>query len=138
MKKLILTILTTITILGLNAQGNNLQFNKVENLTFTTTNNSNNSQVNAGSFTVPANKVWKIVSLSRQTQLPSALPGGFQRVSAFFDIYINDINIKDSGFPIWLQSGTYVLFFGFDSNISLYPVNTNLTTLSSIEFNIVQ
>ena len=66
MKKLILTILTTITILGVNAQGNNLHFNRAlfETIFSAIPDNLTPYYVVQNSFTVPTGKVWKITEIN--------------------------------------------------------------------------
>ena len=68
MKKIILTILTTITVLGVNAQGSDLIFSRVIDTTLSVTisscTNTYTSKTFGTSITVPSNKVWKITSYS--------------------------------------------------------------------------
>ena len=80
MKKLILTILTTITILGINAQGNNLQFNQVLNYEYSVYALNYETSYSAGTIIVPQNKVWKITYSSVYS---STEPNNSEAVSAF-------------------------------------------------------
>ena len=136
MKKLILTILTTITILGVNAQGNNLQFNQVLNYEYTQGVmgvNLSESWFNVGLITVPPNKVYKITSGSIHTASNINLYfdfGGIKVGEHFVSGGENDSHINNC--PIWLGTGTY--------NVSLAHSNTGQVlygALSIIEFNIV-
>ena len=76
MKKIFLTILTTITILGVNAQGSDLIFSRVIDTTLSVTisscTNMYTSKTFGASITVPSNKVWKITSYSNVSTFNSS------------------------------------------------------------------
>ena len=134
MKKIILTILTTITILGINAQGNNLEFNRVINQDFI---GNVDSQIfyNIGTITVDPNKTLKISSFM-----------GFRDThsSSYVNVKINNMMVISSGTsqgekifaatPIWLGSGTHIVYFKGSGSV-LQPASFSI---SGIEFNIVQ
>jgi len=142
MKKLILTILTTITILGVNAQGNNLQFNRAlfESVATFIYNITTNDIEIQNSFTVPAGKTWKITAI-----------GGSDRILSNTDVNnASSIWISKSGEnkfmnlaatrgtelinPLWLPEGSYDVFArGGNQSPRTYHV-----LISGIEFNIVQ
>ena len=79
MKKLIFTILTTITILGVNAQGNNLQFNRAlfETIFSSIPDNLSPNMSISNSFTVPTGKVWKITEVNSSNKTLTNTEGGF-------------------------------------------------------------
>lgn len=137
MKKLIFTILTTITILGLNAQGNNLQFNQVINNEYTLSSFLNHRYNQVGSITVPTNKVYKITSASAYRW-----DGGSYDYTNGCSIKVGENILYDylysnggqiSNTPVWLSSGTYIVYL---RSISSYAELKG--GLSIIEFNIVQ
>ena len=136
MKKLILTILTTITIFGVSAQGNNLQFNQVLNYDYSVFCGAQYVLYSAGNFTVPSNKVWKITYSSVYSSSNPSFSGA---------LLIDNIKVcagriestsasDETGGILWLKSGNY----------SVYLMSTSTTnqdikaTISGIEFNIVQ
>lgn len=133
MKKLILTILTTITIWGVNAQGNNLQFNQVINQDFIGNVDSQTFYI-IGTITVDPNKTLKITSFM-----------GFRNDHSTSDIYVKINNMmvisSESGAdayiadtPIWLESGAHTVYFKGAGTV-LQPASFSI---SGIEFNIVQ
>ena len=129
MKKIILTILTTITIWGVNAQVNNLQFNQVINQAFTVNVTIAERWVASSTITVPVDKVWKITSSSAYASAINVLP---ERFYQFAHIKIGD-HVAESNFPIWLSSGTYTVWL--ESIALSIPKVTG--SISAIEFNIV-
>lgn len=135
MKKLIFTILTIITILGVNAQGNNLQFNQAifQEFIVTVPINYDERFFNAGTITVPQDKIWKITSSSA---------------------YCTDINPNDKMYeasikinnhilrfevgsnqtsPIWLNPGNYTIWLANGASLYLKTIGS----ISGIEFNLV-
>lgn len=135
MKKLILTILTTITILGVNAQGNNLQFNRAFNYDYSQLCSVEDQLYSAGNITVPQNKVWKIthssVYQSNRTGSNATLLIDNIKVSAT-RLAANSYNA--SAGIIWLNSGNYTVYL-----MSTSGNNQDVkATISGIEFNIVQ
>lgn len=136
MKKLILTILTTITIFGVNAQGNNLQFNRAFNYEYSQLCSVQSQLYSAGNITVPQNKVWKITHSSVYSSTNYFYSGS---------LLIDNIRVVGnrlaSGYEggimdgiIWLNSGNYTVYL-----ISTSTSNQNIkSTISGIEFNIVQ
>jgi len=136
MKKLILTILTTITILGVNAQGNNLQFNQVINNEYTLSSFLDHRYTQAGSITVPTNKVYKITSASAYRW-----DGGSNDYTTGCSIKVGENILYDysysnggqiSNTPVWLSSGTYIVYLR-----SLAQFSELKGALSIVEFNIV-
>jgi len=130
MKKLILTILTTITILGVNAQGNNLQFNRAlyENYVANGV-NVNVPEVLNSSFTVPANKVWKITSANAQGD-------SYGAVFYISKSGLNSFN-RSNDFPIWLPEGIYDMKVSSSATSSGNTLDDIYIVISGIEFNIV-
>lgn len=135
MKKLIFTILTTITILGLNAQGNNLQFNRAFNYEYSQLCSLQYQLYSAGSFTVPTNKVWKITHSSVYSSTNASYSGA---------LLIDNIKVcagrigassaSEKGGILWLKSGNYSVYL-----MSTSTSNQDIrSTISGIEFNIVQ
>jgi hypothetical protein len=147
MKKLILTILTTITILGINAQGNNLQFNRAlfERYDIDCIGNFNNQAFyKSNIFTIPVNKVWKIhrSSIINHTSINSndLYFGGLVSISLanedkFFLVCTtssSSYSEEQNGNIIWLPSGTY------DMKVKVPNSGTYDVIFNGIEFNIVQ
>ena len=134
MKKLILTILSTITILGVNAQGNNLQFNRAFNYEYSQLCSVGDQLYSAGNITVPPNKVWKITHSSvYNTSSTSYL------ASLLIDNIVVSIGRLSAGSSnsengiLWLNSGNYTVYL-----VSTSAANQNIiSTISGIEFNIV-
>ena len=136
MKKLIFTILTTITILGVNAQGNNLQFNRALYETVTTTQINLRSYYNiSNAFTIPAGKVWKITYVTSSDAINSSSTA--QRIN---NLYVSksgqeeygEVFLSANNPPLWLPEGTYDLNFNCNSSNKDYNL-----IFSGIEFNIV-
>ena len=129
MKKIILTILSIITILGVNAQGNNLQFSRSIFTEFINITGTSSDYINSGTFTIPTNKTWKITSVSC-----------YQRNNTSSVVSINDnlminnhfLSVAYPTFPIWLPEGTYTVY----TKLSSTSYNSN-SSISGIEFNIV-
>ena len=135
MKKLILTILTTITILGVNAQGNNLQFNQAifQEFIVTVPTNYDERFFSAGTVTVPQGKIWKITSSSAYCTDINANDKMYEA-----SIKINNHILRfevgsNQTSPIWLNSGNYTIWLA--NGTSLYP--KTIGSISGIEFNIV-
>ena len=139
MKKIILTILTTITIWGLNAQGNNLQFSQsifteFINVTGLTT----SDYINSGTFTIPANKTWKITSAACYQRYNTnsnlySIPCGLMINNHILSHSFNNGNYHTpTEYPIWLPEGTYTVY----TRLSSTGYNSN-SSISGIEFNII-
>ena len=139
MKKIILTILTTITILGVNAQGNNLQFNRAlfEQISLPLVQlpgNSNSGAISNSAIVIPSNKVWKITSVECEYN--------YNQVQ-YVPLNATYVGISKSGFNLfseidvgekilWLPEGTYDLKITSDT----YPFDA-IVLINGIEFNIV-
>ena len=151
MKKIILTILTTITILGVNAQGNNLQFNRALFETIVSGIPDNFGKVSiSNSFNVPAGKTWKITNFAPGAGTLSG-PGAAgvkglyisktgQDNFASYPIYNSGNNNSDippghMSYPIWLPAGNYDIVFEVPNNINYYSPIYIIAT--GIEFNII-
>ena len=134
MKKIILTILTTITILGVNAQGNNLQFNQAFNYEYSQLCSNKDQLYTAGNITVPQNKVWKITHSSVYNSdiysYSASLLIDNIRVTAG-RLESTTANHLSNGI-IWLKSGNYTVYLVSTSTIN----QTIISTISGIEFNI--
>jgi len=136
MKKLILTILTTITILGVNAQGNNLQFNRAlfEDYTVQAPSGSD-YHIISNAFTIPAGKVWKVTSLSASITGPNQYIAGdvgiskssVQKYSVSRSIGVGNT----SEMVLWIPEGSYDIRV-YSADAGWYNV-----ILSGLEFNIV-
>ena len=138
MKKLILTILTTITILGVNAQGNNLQFNQVIDLTFNVSTATRLSTITSA-FTIPTGKVWKITKAGGIT----VYGNGISNMESYYKKntaqYFSPLtNSSDTQLTIWLASGTYDLKADFDGFFNGSLLDPASISLNGIEFNVVQ
>jgi len=139
MKKLILTILTTITILGVNAQGNNLQFNRALFETICTTTAYQASYHNiANAFTIPVGKVWKINYVEGSDF--KNLNWSPSNANDIGDVYLSkagqdnymEIILGSYNSPLWLPEGSYDISFLCNSSNKDYNL-----IFSGIEFNIV-
>lgn len=133
MKSIVLCFTVFTISLMAKAQGN-LQFNQVMRLSYTGTIASNAAPVSAGSFTVPANKVWKIESGSAvdsklfTVQFSLTVDGQLlysgHSAGSSMPFYTSP--------PMWLSEGTYnvsaALITG--SNYSF------VAKISALEFNI--
>ena len=134
MKKLIFTILTTITILGINAQGNNLQFNRAlfEDLGTVTT--STGTITIQNSFTVPTNKIWKVLGMDARS-LNLLYTSNYIGISKSGNKKFMIAPTTGTGNDkiIWLPEGSYdVKMKGQQSSNVIYYL-----TLTGVEFNIV-
>jgi hypothetical protein len=133
MKKLILTILTTITIFGVNAQGNNLQFNQSIFFDLSNTNQQSGIWESSGTFTVPANKTWKITSTScYESGSNEAYYSNVCKLKINNHIINNSSAVRTAFYPLWLPQGTYTVYTY--TNITNY---SSFSSISGIEFNIV-
>ena len=138
MKKLILTILTTITIWGVNAQGNNLEFNRAFNYVYSQLCSVEDQLYSAGSITVPQNKVWKITHSSVYNSFYVSHSGSFLIDNIIVSAgRLENSSANNSSYGIiWLNSGNYTVYL-----VSTSTSGSNSTiksTISGIEFNIVQ
>lgn len=140
MKKLILTILTTITILGANAQGNNLQFNRALFETICTTTAYLTDYHNiTNAFTIPVGKVWKINNLEGSDF--KNLSGSPENANDIAKVYLSragqdnymEIILGSFNSPLWLPEGSYDISLVCNSSNKDYNL-----IFSGIEFNIVQ
>jgi len=120
MKKLLFILLTTFLSSGIYAQGNNLQFSQA-------------ILVESTSQTVPSGKVWKVVSVQRNTSAnynsSITINGTFIYVGGGYqDGVTQNQKVSNLGntFPIWLPAGTTI------------KAGTGVEFLSVLEFNIVQ
>ena len=134
MKKIILTILTTITILGVNAQGNNLQFNRAFNYEYSQLCSFEDQLYSAGNITVPQNKVWKITHSSVYNSDTYSYSGSLLidniKVTAG-RLASSSANELSNGI-IWIKSGNYTVYLVSTSTSN----QTIISTISGIEFNI--
>ena len=128
MKKIFLTILTTITILGVNAQGSDLIFSRVIDTVLiveaTTCTDLYANPVISPSITVPSGFVWKITSISMERgnadanrylsaydctsgNSSSSLCGNLRKhlVGTTFNLYGDNL-FSQGEFPMWFNSGT--------------------------------
>ena len=144
MKKIILTILTTITILGINAQGNNLQFNRAlfETVFSEIPDNLSPNYTLQNAFTVPSNKTWKITKWNSSNRSSINTESGY--IGRFYIsksgqndfIYIStNINNSKTQEIIWFPEGTYDISIGDITGLTSIEHNIIFT---GIEFNIVQ
>lgn len=143
MKKLILTILTIITILGVNAQGNNLQFNRalfetVLSKIFTGSTFSGPNLNESNAFIVPSGKVWKITSISGSNRTVTNQGTG-SVVAAYISKNGNDnfsryglSSTNEKEVVVWLPEGNYDAGIDINGNNGTYNL-----ILSGVEFNIV-
>jgi hypothetical protein len=137
MKKIILTILTTITIWGINAQGNNLEFNQVIDLTFNVSTATRLSTITSA-FTIPTGKVWKITKAGGIT----AYGNGISNMESFYkkntaQYFSSLTDNSDTQLTIWLASGTYDLKADFDGFFNSSLADPASISLNGLEFNIV-
>ena len=128
MKKIILTVLTIITVLGVNAQGSDLIFSRVIDTVLiveaTTCTDLYANPVISPSITVPSGFVWKITSISMERgnvnaerrlsaydctngNFSAALCGNLRKhlVGTTFNIYGDNL-FSQGEFPMWFNSGT--------------------------------
>ena len=130
MKKIILTILTTITIWGVNAQGNNLEYSQSIYLDYINPSSGvqGNTNHSVGTFTVPVNKTFKITS-SSCTQSSGGDPDLYGEGSC--QVKINRHKLNNNSI-LWLPSGTYTVY--------TMVAGTNwrsAVAITGLEFNIV-
>lgn len=136
MKKLILTILTTITILGINAQGNNLQFNQVLNYEYSVYALNYETSYSAGTIIVPQNKVWKITYSSVYSSTEPNNSGALliDNIKVCAGRLASTTSSDETGGILWLKSGNYTVYL-----MSTTDNGQEIkATISGIEFNIVQ
>lgn len=137
MKKIAVLSLFLLFAVGMNAQGN-LQFNQVKYIPLTVTQSGTSLYTDATTvITVPANKVWKIESITSCVYNPSINSLSFSvggRVvidnRLVFDANTNPVPI----FPYWLPAGTYNIVH---KSHSLTNGTTYYGAVSAIEFNVV-
>ena len=131
MKKLILTILTTITILGVNAQGNNLEYSQSIYLDYINPSSGvpGNTYHSVGTFSVPANKTFKITS-SSCTQSSGGDPDIYGSTPCLA-VKINRHKL-DNNSILWLPSGIYTVYTMVSGNNWRSAV-----AITGLEFNIV-
>ena len=141
MKKLILTILTTLTILGVNAQGNNLQFNRAlfETIFSSIPDNLSPNYTILNSFTVPTGKVWKITDVNSSNRTSTNTEGGFISEFLISKNAQNEFirikkNVDKTQEIIWLPEGSYDISLSGLNGTSSIQYNI---IVSGIEFNIV-
>ena len=144
MKKIILTILTIITILGVNAQGNNLQFNRALFETIFSeipSNLASSNYTKTASFTVPAGKTWKITDWSATNSTTTNGQSGYMNGGIYISktgeeefFRLQPFDYSKTVEIIWLPEGSY------DIHIESWNGSSNFTwfiKVSGIEFNIV-
>lgn len=128
MKKIFLTILTTITILRVNAQGSDLIYSRViDTVLIAETSTCTDLYANpviSPSITVPSGFVWKITSISMErgnvdanrnlsaydcisSNFSTGLRGNLRKhlVGTTFNIYGDNL-FSQGEFPMWFNSGT--------------------------------
>lgn len=138
---LCLTLLAVLGILSpshLSAQGT-LQFNQVMVGTVQGNTIATGAETNIGTITVPANKVWKVESvsylyLSGVNWTPLF---GSTDYARFGDITVAMNFASGSSsvhFPIWLKEGTYNVYAKKQNQTGGYQVKV---AYSAIEFNVV-
>lgn len=133
MKKLLLTIIITLSFSSLKAQGN-LQFNAVKRISFTNVTVPYGNEYIVGTLIVPQGKVWKIESSSVIISNNGACRLDIDGQIVFVGYASNADHRATYSPPLWLATGTY--------NISVYQ-NIGITTygnvkISAIEFNITE
>jgi len=130
MKKIFLLLIFSLSVQLIIAQ-NNLEFNKVVNVSMTVT--STYGLITAGNITVPDGKVWKINYVSY------VYINGGEMIASY--VTIDDFAIHNlsptgasSTFPIWMPKGTFIvkLFRGSSSSSGQVIIK-----ISAIEFNVV-
>ena len=138
MKKLILTIVTTITIWGVNAQGNNLQFNRAFNYEYSQVCSVEDQLYSAGNITVPQNKVWKITHSSVYNSTDVSDSGSFliDNIKVSIGRLATGSTSQSNDGIIWLNSGNYTVYLVSTSTST--SISNIKSTISGIEFNIVQ
>ena len=139
MKKIILSCLCLFALTFNYGQGSsNLGFNQVLNLNFSASYSYQSQQykfINAGTITVPNNKVYKITSGSAYSKNGSdAINFGVSIKVGEHIIMENSTTSSTSAvyFPIWLSAGTYNIYLSWRSNSNA----TLFGAISVVEFNI--
>lgn len=136
--KLLLSLFLVITTSFSFAQGN-LEFNGV--LTYSGTLNFSNN--NSSQWTVPTGKVWKIESMTTNSQFVVSTGAEIMyfnlnnvKIKKFIG---NDANITyratESPTPLWLKSGDVIQFTSNTNVASNYSCNY---FISIVEFNFIQ
>ena len=138
MKKIFLTVLTIITVLGVNAQGSDLIFSRVIDTTLSVTlsscTNTYTSKTFGASITVPSNKVWKITSYSNVSTFNSSTnPNDWDDNNLFHPSYNCSglIATGNTGFKSDILknvNGDYIVIFPSGSTNTLMPVWINAGT----------
>ncbi len=139
MKKPILILFSLFTFSIAFTQGNNLQFNQVLNLDFSSTCNTAYTWTSAGTLTVSPNKVLKITSCSAfGTDANSYFNVSESSMKIGNKLVYNYISNAPTTpeMPIWLGSGTYIVYLYGRSNNSADKYLKG--SISAVEFNIVQ
>lgn len=148
MKIFILALFSALSSL-LFSQGN-LQFNQVLSYTGTVSCNGINTYCSANSpssYTVPANKVWKLESAGFSSSVTN--PHSTEIISTYLIInntYVYGGPVNRGSFapkngilitsPVWLKSGD-VLSWGMSSAVTTNHISSASMHLSIIEFNII-
>ena len=130
MKKILLFIFTLITFSFAFTQGNNLQYSQSIYLDYTNPSSgvASDTYISSGTFSVPANKTFKITSSScKQTTGNPDLYGTSDCL-----LRINRHNLTENT-TLWLPAGTYTVY--------TLVAGSNwraAAAITGIEFNIVQ
>ena len=149
MKKALLILSLLALAIGANAQGN-LQFNQVLSYTGTVSCNGINTYCSANSpssYTVPANKVWKLESAGFSSYLANNnSPDIISTYLIINNTYVYGGPVNRGSFsqkngilitsPVWLKSGD-VLSWGMSSACTTNFISSASMHLSIIEFNII-
>ena len=152
MKKIFLTILTTITVLGVNAQGSDLIYSRVIDTVLiaeaTTCTDLYANPVISPSITVPSGFVWKITSISMErggnmghrsvcnnscnSSQQNYLCGNLRKhlVGTTFNIYGDNL-FSQGEFPMWFNSGTV-----FDAIMNSNSVSYQWTRSSYLPYRV--
>jgi hypothetical protein len=131
MKKILLFIFTLITFSFAFTQGNNLQYSQSIYLDYTNPSSgvASDTYISSGTFSVPANKTFKITSSScKQTSGNNPDLYGTSDCS----LRINRHNLTENT-TLWLPAGTYTVY--------TLVAGSNwraAAAITGIEFNIVQ
>jgi hypothetical protein len=140
MRTISLTLLILIFKIHSFCQGN-LQFNRVINYSFPTTNATGTPPTCGGTIIIPENKVWKIESSGIKSE------GGNSQWALYIDNYAlfswqvnfgsNTTNqYWQSPYPIWLPSGNFAWKATFFSN-NFSSFSFPGASMSVIEYNII-
>ncbi len=133
---LLVAILSFVFTTRSLAQGN-LQFNQVKYMQFSVTQVGTSSYTDATvNITVPANKVWKIETLTSSTYISSNNLLTFSNGGriAIDNRLLFDANSNVQVMPHWLPPGTYTLSIRSTTLTNGTPF---YGSLSAIEFNVV-